>query len=186
VLASGTNVGTYADNLASATGTGLANYAISFVNGSLTITPAPLTITADDARRAVGAPNPAFTASYAGFVGGETPANLGGTLAFATPAVPASPPGAYAITPSGQTSSNYRISFVDGVLLVDGARPPEPPRADGAGFLPQAVAATYTDAQFVAPQVPTVQYLEGSTEDGAAAPAASRIRVLSGGLNLGR
>ena len=44
-LASGTNVGTYADTLTSATGTGLANYTIGYVNGSLTITPAPLTIT---------------------------------------------------------------------------------------------------------------------------------------------
>ena len=34
-LASGTNVGTYADNLTSATGTGLANYTIGYVNGSL-------------------------------------------------------------------------------------------------------------------------------------------------------
>ena len=46
-LASGTNVGTYADNLTSATGSGLANYTIGYVNGSLTITPAPLTITGD-------------------------------------------------------------------------------------------------------------------------------------------
>ena len=41
-LATGTNVGTYADNLTSATGTGLANYTIGYVNGSLQITPAPL------------------------------------------------------------------------------------------------------------------------------------------------
>ena len=46
-LASGTNVGTYADNLTSATGSGLSNYTISYVNGSLTITPAALTVTGD-------------------------------------------------------------------------------------------------------------------------------------------
>ena len=46
-LASGTNVGTYADNLTSAIGSGLGNYTISYVNGSLSITPAALTITGD-------------------------------------------------------------------------------------------------------------------------------------------
>ena len=85
-LASGTNVGTYADNLTSATGSGLANYTIGYVNGSLTITPAPLTITANDAQRPVNTPNPPFSATYAGFVGGETPAVLNGALAFSTPA----------------------------------------------------------------------------------------------------
>jgi hypothetical protein len=53
---------------------------------------------------------------------------LGGTLAFATPATVASPPGSYAITPSGLTSSNYAITFVDGTLSVLGPlEPPEPP-----------------------------------------------------------
>jgi len=37
--ASGITVGTYADNLSGATGTGLSNYAITYVNGSLTINP---------------------------------------------------------------------------------------------------------------------------------------------------
>jgi hypothetical protein len=40
--ASGTNAGTYLDTLSGATGTGLGNYTISYVNGALTITPAPL------------------------------------------------------------------------------------------------------------------------------------------------
>ncbi|MFN7305047.1 MAG: GLUG motif-containing protein, partial [Acetobacteraceae bacterium] len=43
--ASGTNVGTYSDALSGATGTGLGNYTISYVNGGLIINAAPLTIT---------------------------------------------------------------------------------------------------------------------------------------------
>jgi len=39
-------------------------------------------------------------------------------LAFATPATPLSAPGTYPITPSGVTSSNYAITFVDGALTV--------------------------------------------------------------------
>ena len=40
-------------------------------------------------------------------------------LSFATPATKDSPAGTYAITPSGLTSGNYLISWVDGVLTVN-------------------------------------------------------------------
>ncbi|WP_337875532.1 MBG domain-containing protein [Elioraea sp.] len=94
------------------------NYAITFVPGTLTVTPAPLTVTANDATRPEGQPNPPFSATYAGFVLGEGPGVLGGTLTFATPATPASPPGAYPIAPSGLTSGNYAIIFVNGLLTI--------------------------------------------------------------------
>jgi len=48
----------------------------------------------------------------------DTPASLGGALVFTTPATPSSPAGAYNITPSGQTSTNYAITYVDGTLTV--------------------------------------------------------------------
>jgi Ca2+-binding RTX toxin-like protein len=70
------------------------NYAITFVEGVLTVTPEPLTVTAQDATKVAGQDNPPFTASAG------------------------SPAGAYAITPSGLTSTNYAITFVDGVLTV--------------------------------------------------------------------
>ncbi|MFN6999314.1 MAG: MBG domain-containing protein, partial [Elioraea tepidiphila] len=103
------------------------NYAITFVPGTLTVNPAPLTVTADDAARLYGAPNPAFTASFAGFVLGEGPDVLGGTLVIFTPATPTSPPGFYVITASGLTSTNYAISFVPGTLTVTPALVPPPP-----------------------------------------------------------
>ena len=194
-LASRTNVGTTADNLSGAIGTGLGNYTISYVNGSLTFTPAALTITANNAQRPINTTNPPFSATYAGFVGGESAANLNGTLAFSTPATVASPAGAYAITPFGQTSGNYAITYVDGVLQVTGGgvvppQPPEPPQppvgALPGGYSPQAVAATFTDPQFIPPPVPAVQYVEGGLEEGAETQGGSRIRVVSGGLNVGR
>jgi hypothetical protein len=79
---------------------------------------ASLTVTADNKSRLVGAPDPPFTASYAGFVLGEGPGVPGGVLTFTTPATPASPAGTYAITPSGLTSPNYNITFVNGTLNV--------------------------------------------------------------------
>jgi hypothetical protein len=42
---------------------------------------------------------------------------------FATPATTTSPPGAYVIAPSGVGSTNYTITFVDGLLLVGQGAP---------------------------------------------------------------
>ncbi len=95
------------------------NYTITYGTGTETVTPAPLTVTADVINTVYGQ-TPVFTASYAGFVLGETPAALGGSLTFTSPAtatstVSGSP---YLITPSGLTSTNYAITYVPGVDIV--------------------------------------------------------------------
>jgi hypothetical protein len=126
VRAPGENVAgsPYAITQGTVTNANNPNYQITFVNGQLVITPAPLTITADDKARAFGAPNPPFTATATGFQFGETMANLNGTLVFATPATTTSPAGTYPITPGGVSSGNYTITFVDGVLVVAQGAPP--------------------------------------------------------------
>ena len=96
----------------------LGNYTVTSINGTLTINPAPLTITADDKTKILNAPNPAFTATYSGFVLGEGPSVLSGTLSCTTTAVTTSPVGSYPITCSGQTSTNYAITYVAGTLHV--------------------------------------------------------------------
>ena len=137
----GENVGAY--NYTSGTialsGAAAANYSgATLVPGNLlNITPAPLTVTANDGARTVGLANPAFTATYSGFQFGETPAVLAGALAFATPATIASPAGAYAITPSGQASANYALTYVNGTLTVSGASPAV---VTSAVFAPQLAA----------------------------------------------
>ena len=95
-----------------------ANYVMAFINGRFVVTPVPLTVRANDASRDAAAPNPAFSASYLGFVFGETPTVLGGALNFFTPAAATSPEGRYVITPSGLSSTNYALRYVDGVLDV--------------------------------------------------------------------
>jgi hypothetical protein len=95
------------------------NYTIGTFNaGSLKVTAAPLTITANNATKIVGTPNPSFSVSYAGFVNGDTSSSLGGTLVITTTATTSSPAGAYPITPSGLTAVNYAITFVPGTLTV--------------------------------------------------------------------
>jgi hypothetical protein len=48
------------------------NYSFTYVKGKLSITKAPLTVTAYDTTRVYGTVNPSFTMSYAGFKGNDT------------------------------------------------------------------------------------------------------------------
>ena len=107
----------------------LANYNITNNGANFTINAASLSITADSN---VGTPavDPftkiynglvytGFTVRYSGFVNGETPAVLGGTLTFSGAGTTAVLPGGpYTVTPGGLTSSNYAITFVDGTLTI--------------------------------------------------------------------
>ncbi len=102
------------------------NYAITYVPGTLTVAPAPLTITALDAARRVGGPDPDYSARYEGFVLGEGPAALDGTLWFSSNASAESPPGSYRLTPGGLGSGNYAITYAPGVLTIQPALPVAP------------------------------------------------------------
>jgi hypothetical protein len=85
----------------------------SFIPG-----PAPLTITPNNTNRPYLSPNPTFTAAYAGLVNGDSSAALTGTLTFSTPATTNSLVGAYGVSCSGQSSTNYNITFANGALNV--------------------------------------------------------------------
>ncbi|HAT31713.1 MAG TPA: hypothetical protein DCW29_12940, partial [Janthinobacterium sp.] len=102
-------------------GADAANYTFNSTAGaSASITPAALTITANDAGKSVGQQNPAFSANYSALQGSDTVASaLTGALVLNTPATNASVAGDYGITPSGQQGANYHITFVDGVLKVN-------------------------------------------------------------------
>jgi len=108
-------VGTYP---VTCSGQSSTSYTITYVAGTLTIAPALLTVTANPASRQYGSANPAFTASFAGFVSGDAPASLAGTLNCTTTATSSSPAGTDPITCSGLTSSNYAISFAPGTLTI--------------------------------------------------------------------
>ena len=103
------------------TPTDLAHYAPSTKTVSLEVTKAPLIVTANPATKVYGTANPASAVTYGGFVSGDGPSSLGGTLAFATAATTASPAGSYPVTPSGLTSSDYSFTFEAGSLTVNKA-----------------------------------------------------------------
>lgn len=94
------------------------NYVITFVPSTLTITPAPLTISADNKTRSLGVANPPLTATYTGFVNDDTSAQLDTPVTLTTTAVASSDVGTYPITVGGATSTNYAITFVNGTLTV--------------------------------------------------------------------
>lgn len=107
-------VGSYAITPSGATA---ANYTLTFVPGTLSVTKAALTVTAADATRPYGASNPSFTATYAGFVNGDTSAVVSG-LAFSTPATTSSAAGTYQVSPTAATATNYTFTFAPGTLTV--------------------------------------------------------------------
>ena len=112
--APGETAGTYAITPAGLTS---PNYAISYQNGTLTINPKALTVTAQDKTKTYGDTDPAFTATYSGFISGENSSVLGGTLTFSRASGEAA--GTYAIMPAGLTSPNYAISFQTGTLTIN-------------------------------------------------------------------
>jgi len=115
VATAASHVGTYAITAAGAEAT---DYAISYVPGTLTVTPAPLTIAALNQTKVYGSALPSLTVSYSGWVNGDSPASLTKLAAATTTATAASHVGTYAITASGAESADYAISYVSGTLTV--------------------------------------------------------------------
>jgi hypothetical protein len=111
----------YAITPSAAVGSGLGNYAIRYVAGTLTVGAKALTITANNTNKVYGAADPTFTVAYAGFVNGETTVVLGGTLTLTR--APGENVGSYLITPSGLTSANYAITFNTGTLTITAPAP---------------------------------------------------------------
>jgi MBG domain (YGX type) len=96
-----------------------ANYDfVNLLSGVLTVTPAPLTISVNNATRQQGQPNPSFTFTYHGFVNGDGPASLTTPAVASTAANISSSPGVYPITVSGASSASYTMTYVSGSLTV--------------------------------------------------------------------
>jgi filamentous hemagglutinin family protein len=111
----GENVGTY--DIGAGTLTSNANYRLVFHQGTLTISAAPLIITANSAARLAGQANPPLGVTYAGFVRGDTNSVVSG-LGITTPATIGSAAGSYSIVPFGGSAANYSIRYVNGQLVV--------------------------------------------------------------------
>src|SRR5205085_2599949 len=93
------------------------NYSITFSNGTLTVTPYALTVTAADKTRAYGAANPALTGTLTGVQNGDNITASYSTAANATSAV-----GGYNIVPAltdpGAKLGNYSVTTNNGTLSI--------------------------------------------------------------------
>ncbi len=93
------------------------------VDRSFTIAPAPLTITAADKTMLLHNAVPALTVGYSGFVDGDTAADVHAPTCTTNdgtghPVTAKTAVGTYAITCSGATAANYRITYQAGTLSV--------------------------------------------------------------------
>ena len=93
-------------------------YEISYIPGTLTVTKAPLSISAGNYTKKQGDAMPVFKASYAGFKNGEDESVLTKQPVFSCEANEASAPAEYAVTISGAEAENYAISYEQGRLTV--------------------------------------------------------------------
>ncbi len=117
-------VGIYAIGASAPTATSLDGISYRVVStGALAVTPAPLTVTANNAGKTYD--GLAFSGgngvSYSGFVNGETAAVLAGNIAYGGNSQGAVNAGGYQITASGQSAQNYAISYQPGTLMVNQA-----------------------------------------------------------------
>ena len=93
-------------------------YEISYIPGTLTVTKAPLSISAGNYTKKQGDAMPVFKASYTGFKNGENESVLTKQPVFSCEANEASVPAEYAVTISGADAENYDISYEQGRLTV--------------------------------------------------------------------
>ena len=99
------------------------NYSFNFGNGTLTVIPASLTITASSTAVTYGSAVPTITPSYSGFVNGDTAALLTAAPVCTTTYTAASSAGSYPSTCAGAVDGNYAISYVSGAVTVAEAAP---------------------------------------------------------------
>ena len=112
------NVGTYEIKVGDASCT---NYSISYVNGTLTITPCTLTASVGNYERLYNEENPIFEVKYDGFVGSEDESVLNSKAIANTAATITSDVGTYNITVSGGSADNYTFSYISGILTINKA-----------------------------------------------------------------
>jgi hypothetical protein len=166
-----------------------ANYNSTSASTMIDVLPVPLSVRAADAVKPFGAPLPLFTATFFGFVNGDTTASLNGSLAFATTANAASAVGPYPIVASGVSSSNYSVTFVGGTLtimpaatVVSVASSPSPSGLNQPMTFTAAVAAVAPGAG-----TPTgsVQFFEGTVLLGTSPLASGAATLTTAGLPSG-
>jgi hypothetical protein len=114
-----TAAGTY-PNKSICSGAVPANYSISYVAGTVTVTKAPVVITAGPTTSVWGTPSPVPAAAFAGFKNGQTKTELTTQPTCVTTVTPTTNAGSYtgANTCTGAVAANYSFSYLKGNAVV--------------------------------------------------------------------
>ncbi len=160
-----------------ATQAGDANYsAATPVAQSFQVTPAPLTVTANNATRAYGAANPTFSGTVTGAVNGDSISET-----FTTTATTTSPVGSYPIVPAvtGANLASYTVNIINGALTVTGTTTTTTLSAPGSAAYGASVTLTATVASTAGTPGGIVTFYSGATALGPGTLNASGVATLT-------
>ena len=159
-----------------ATQAGNTDYNSATATQSFQVTPAPLTVSANNVTRAFGAANPALSGTIAGAVGSDSFSESFTTTATATSNV-----GSYPIVPAvtGAQLANYTVTLVNGSLTVTGAATTTTLTAPGSSNYGASVTLTATVTSAAGMPGGTVTFLSGSTPIGTGTLSGSGVAALS-------
>jgi hypothetical protein len=154
---------------------GDADYSAATATQSFQVTPAQLTVAANNATRPYGAANPAFSGTVTGAVGSDS-----FTESFTTTANTSSNAGSYPIVPAVTgPQSNYTVTTVNGVLTVTAAPTTTTLAAPGTANYGANVTLTATVASSTGTPAGTVTFYNGSASLGTSALNGSGVATLS-------
>lgn len=91
---------------------------VTTATATIEVTPAPLTVTANDVSRAFSAANPEFSVTFNGFVNGDSATVITSPVTFQTDGVNGANAGSYPLTPVGGTAANYALTLVPGTVTI--------------------------------------------------------------------
>ena len=118
----GNGVGSYS---ATCQGAVDSDYQIGYAHGTVTVTPATLTVTAKNASMQAGGSPPAYGFTLAGFIGSDgssslktQPTCVADDPATGNPVSSSTPAGTYPITCTGAAAVNYGFTYVPGTLTI--------------------------------------------------------------------
>ena len=154
---------------------GDTNYSAATTTQSFQVTPAPLTVAANNASRAFGAANPAFSGTITGAVGSDS-----FTESFTTTATAGSNVGSYPIVPAVTgPQANYTITLVNGALTVTGASTTTTLSAPASAAYGANVTLTATVNSSAGTPGGVVTFSSGSTTLGTGTLNGSGVATLS-------
>jgi hypothetical protein len=154
---------------------GNADYNAATATQSFQATPAPLTVAANNASRAYGGANPAFTGTVTGAVGSDS-----FTESFTTTATSTSNVGGYPIVPSvtGTNLGNYNVTIVNGTLTINGAATTTALSGPGTAVYGANVTFTATVSSTAGTPTGTVTFYNGSAVLGTGTLNGSGVAIL--------